>query len=99
MLADGLLPFPGPATSATRSLLPAGTAASSCCKQGSSCCLACRAEEVGSPYLLWREKGFTVDLASVEGGEIPWDQASLQGDFFTPEAQAFMSNGERLHAT
>lgn len=54
---------------------------------------------MGSPYLLWREKGFTVDLASVEGGEIPWDQASLQGDFFTPEAQAFMSNGERLHAT
>lgn len=49
---------------------------------------------MGSPFLLWRQQGFTVDLASVQGGEIPWDQASLEGDFFTPEAQAFMSDGE-----
>ncbi len=51
---------------------------------------------MGSPYLLWRQKGFTVDLASVSGGEIPWDQASLEGDFFTPEAHAFMEDGERV---
>ncbi|KAL4426169.1 hypothetical protein ABPG77_007451 [Micractinium sp. CCAP 211/92] len=58
----------------------------------------CWAEEVGSPYLLWRQKGFTVDLASVSGGEIPWDQASLEGDFFTPEAQAFMKDEHALKA-
>jgi len=54
----------------------------------------CWVEEVATPYLLWREKGFTVDVASVAGGAIPWDEASQSGDFFTPEAKAFMANAE-----
>lgn len=58
----------------------------------------CWVEEVASPYLLWREKGFHVDVASVSGGAIPWDEASLSGDFLTPEAQAFMGNDETKQA-
>lgn len=58
----------------------------------------CWVEEVASPYLIWREKGFAVDMASVSGGAIPWDEASLSGDFLTPEAQAFMENTEAKQA-
>ena len=50
--------------------------------------------QVASPYLLWREKGFAVDIASISGGPVPWDSASTSGDFFTPEAAAFMQDGE-----
>lgn len=52
----------------------------------------CWVEEVATPYLTWREKGLTVDIASVSGGEIPWDAGSTSGDFFTPEAQAFWAD-------
>lgn len=56
----------------------------------------CWVEEVASPFLMWREKGFQVDIASVSGGEIPWDAASAEegSDFFTPEAQGFLSNSD-----
>ncbi|PSC68692.1 glutamine amidotransferase [Micractinium conductrix] len=58
----------------------------------------CWVEEVASPYLLWREKGLSVVVASVAGGAIPWDEASTSGDFFTPEADAFMKNAESAAA-
>lgn len=52
----------------------------------------CWVEEVASPYLMWREKGFQVDISSVSGGVIPWDadSATEGSDFFTPEARAFL---------
>ena len=31
-------------------------------------------------------------IASVKGGKIPIDEASLQGDFFTPDAKRFWSD-------
>lgn len=54
----------------------------------------CWVEEVATPYLLWKLKGFQVDIASVSGGEIPWDAASKEGDFFTADAQAFWNDAE-----
>ncbi|KAI3423803.1 hypothetical protein D9Q98_009640 [Chlorella vulgaris] len=52
----------------------------------------CWVEEVASPYLLWTEKGLQVDIASISGGAIPWDEASTSGDFYTAEAKKFMED-------
>jgi hypothetical protein len=37
-----------------------------------------------------------VDIASISGGAIPWDEASTSGDFYTAEAKKFMEDGEQL---
>lgn len=37
----------------------------------------CRAEELAAPYLHLREKGLDVTIASIQGGKIPIDAASL----------------------
>ena len=50
-------------------------------------------EELASPYYLFKDAGFDVTVASVKGGEIPVDEASLQGDFLTPTAKKFQSDG------
>ena len=34
---------------------------------------------------------YEVVIASIKGGTIPFDEASLSGDFFTPAAQRFQS--------
>jgi putative intracellular protease/amidase len=49
-------------------------------------------EEVAVPYYLFREKGFQVILASIKGGEIPIDIASLTGDAYVPAAKKFMED-------
>mmetsp|Transcript_83876 Transcript_83876/g.125745 ORF Transcript_83876/g.125745 Transcript_83876/m.125745 type:complete len:225 (-) Transcript_83876:79-753(-) len=49
-------------------------------------------EEAAVPFYLFREKGFQVILASIKGGEIPIDQASLTGDFYVPAAKKFMED-------
>jgi len=49
-------------------------------------------EELASPYYLFKDAGFDVTVASVKGGEIPVDEASLQGDFLTPTAKKFQSD-------
>lgn len=51
-------------------------------------------EEVASPYYAWREKGYEVTIASIKGGKIPFDPASEEGDFKTPEAGTFMEDKE-----
>ena len=38
-------------------------------------------------------RGLQVDIASVKGGDIPWDPNSTKGDFFTPTAQSFSNDG------
>ena len=69
-------------------------------EQGCACSLACphapRSRSLPTPLPPRpgrREKGLSVVVASVAGGAIPWDEASTSGDFFTPEADAFMKNG------
>ena len=51
-------------------------------------------EEAAVPYYLFREKGFQVILASIKGGEIPIDQASLAGDFYVAPSKKFMEDVE-----
>ncbi len=43
--------------------------------------------------MLVQTKGLEAVMASVKGGEIPWDPKSAKGDFFTPTAQAFSNDG------
>lgn len=38
-----------------------------------------RAEELMAPYYVFAEAGYDVTIASIKGGEIPVDEASLQG--------------------
>lgn len=49
-------------------------------------------EEVATPYYLFKEKGFDVTIVSIKGGEIPVDQASMSGDFFTPDCKKFVED-------
>lgn len=54
----------------------------------------CWLEEVSTPYYLFKEAGFEVDIVSIKGGPIPIDASSLKGDFFTASAKKFMHDGE-----
>jgi hypothetical protein len=49
-----------------------------------------RLEELASPYFVFKDAGFEITVASIKGGEIPVDPASLQGDFKTAEATKFL---------
>jgi putative intracellular protease/amidase len=49
-------------------------------------------EELAVPYYMFRKKGYQVVVCSIQGGEIPIDNASLQGDFFTPTTKEFMED-------
>mmetsp|Transcript_12033 Transcript_12033/g.19968 ORF Transcript_12033/g.19968 Transcript_12033/m.19968 type:complete len:225 (+) Transcript_12033:41-715(+) len=49
-------------------------------------------EELAVPYFLFRKKGYQVVICSTKGGEIPIDDASLQGDFFTATSKEFMED-------
>ncbi|GAB4816139.1 hypothetical protein N2152v2_003185 [Parachlorella kessleri] len=61
-------------------------------------------EEVASPYYAWRKKGYEAVETHVRkahshkcasaGGKIPFDPASEEGDFKTPEAGTFMEDKE-----
>ena len=43
-------------------------------------------EEIASPYYVWKLKGWHVELACIQGGEVPFDPASKEGDFCTEQA-------------
>jgi hypothetical protein len=45
-----------------------------------SCADTCRAEELVAPYYVFKNAGFDVTVASIKGGQIPIDEASLQGE-------------------
>ncbi|EFJ45187.1 hypothetical protein VOLCADRAFT_118483, partial [Volvox carteri f. nagariensis] len=45
----------------------------------------CWAEEVVAPYYIWKKHGYNVTIASVKGGEVPMDEASLNPPFLTKE--------------
>lgn len=53
-------------------------------------------EEAAEPYYLFNKKGYQTVIASPAGGEIPLDDASLKGDFYTEVSQKFMEDKEAL---
>jgi hypothetical protein len=42
-----------------------------------------------------KDAGYDVTIASPAGGAVPIDDASLQGDFKTPECDRMLNDGER----
>lgn len=52
------------------------------------------ASEMTVPYYLFREAGMEVDLASVEGGTIPIDPASLRWPVTTPSDRRYRADNE-----
>ena len=52
-------------------------------------------EELAAPYYMFRDAGFKVTIASIEGGEIPVDETSLKGDALTPVTKKFQDDGVR----
>ena len=52
-----------------------------------------RAEELVAPYYVFTEAGYDVTVASIKGGKIPVDPASLQGDFKTENVTKFWADG------
>lgn len=50
----------------------------------------CWMEEVAAPYFLFKEKGYDITIASIKGGEVPFDEASLNPPFLTKEAEKFL---------
>ena len=62
-------------------------------KDGTSNPSGCWYEELAAPYLRFIEKGYKVNVYSVKGGKIPFDDASLKGDFFTADCQKFKEDG------
>ena len=53
-------------------------------------------EELAAPYLIMKEAGIDVTIASVKGGKIPLDPTSMQPDNITKQAQAFLDNSAIL---
>lgn len=50
-------------------------------------------EEICAPYYVFLEAGCEVHLASIQGGVVPIDEASTQGDFFTESCKRFLEEG------
>ncbi|EAY29534.1 type 1 glutamine amidotransferase domain-containing protein [Microscilla marina] len=46
-------------------------------------------EEFASPYYLLQDKGFTIDVASPKGGQVPVDPKSASADFMTPATERY----------
>lgn len=46
-----------------------------------------------APYVMLTAAGHSIDVASMQGGAVPIDPASLQGDFVTAKVTEFQANG------
>lgn len=60
-------------------------------------CRACtvfRLGELAEPYWVLKDAGYDITIASPAGGAVPIDDASLQGDFKTPECDRFLDDGK-----
>ncbi len=55
-------------------------------------------EETSTPYYVFKEAGFAVELASIAGGPIPIDNGSVNGGFFVESAKKFLHDPEALQA-
>ncbi|GAX85663.1 hypothetical protein CEUSTIGMA_g13078.t1 [Chlamydomonas eustigma] len=53
-------------------------------------------EEVAAPYYVWKEKGYEVTITSLKGGEVPFDEGSLNPPFLTKEAEKFMLDNDAM---
>lgn len=60
-----------------------------------SACHDCRLGELAEPYWVLKEAGYDITIASPNGGAIPVDPVSLQGDAKTPEAERMLNDGGR----
>ncbi|MFN3524598.1 MAG: type 1 glutamine amidotransferase domain-containing protein, partial [Paracoccus sp. (in: a-proteobacteria)] len=49
-------------------------------------------EELATPYWLLSDAGWTVELASITGGEPPADPASAEGDALNDDVRRFMAD-------
>ncbi|GIL80962.1 hypothetical protein Vretimale_9332 [Volvox reticuliferus] len=56
----------------------------------------CWAEEVIAPYYIWKKHGYNVTIASVKGGEVPMDEASLNPPYLTKEVEDFLLDDEAM---
>jgi putative intracellular protease/amidase len=52
-----------------------------------------RLGELAEPYWVLKDGGYDITIASPAGGAVPIDDASLQGDFKTPECDRMMADG------
>lgn len=56
----------------------------------------CWAEEIMTPIHLFKEAGYAVTVASIKGGEIPMDEASLNAPFLTPVVEKMLLDDEAM---
>eukprot|EP00891_Asterochloris_glomerata_P005516 jgi/Astpho2/5516/Aster-x1298 len=60
----------------------------------------CWMEELAAPYYIFKAEGWSVDVASMKaslpGGKVPMDPASMEGDFFTEAAKKFAQENSSL---
>ncbi|MEW5307153.1 MAG: hypothetical protein WDW36_009566 [Sanguina aurantia] len=54
------------------------------------------AEEVASPYYLFKAAGYTVDITSIAGGEIPFDEPSLAPPYLTKDVERFLLDDDAM---
>jgi putative intracellular protease/amidase len=47
-------------------------------------------EELAAPYYIFKDAGYEVVIASIAGGPVPIDAASMAKDFFTAASQKFL---------
>ena len=59
-------------------------------------------EETAAAYWVFVDAGYSVTIASIQGGKVPIDAKSQEGDFFTPacaRVEEDASAGARPHET
>ncbi|GFR44827.1 hypothetical protein Agub_g6167, partial [Astrephomene gubernaculifera] len=56
----------------------------------------CWAEEVVAPYHVFKRQGYNVVIASIKGGEIPMDDASLNPPYLTKEVEDFLLDDDAM---
>jgi hypothetical protein len=50
-------------------------------------------EELAAPFYCFKEAGYDITVTSIQGGEIPVDEASLNAPFVTPDVEKFLLDG------
>lgn len=53
-------------------------------------------QQLAHPYYIFKAHGCDVTVASVRGGEIPVDEASLNAPFLTPEVERFLLDDDAM---
>eukprot|EP01024_Parvocaulis_polyphysoides_P042460 TRINITY_DN3881_c1_g2_i2.p1 TRINITY_DN3881_c1_g2~~TRINITY_DN3881_c1_g2_i2.p1 ORF type:complete len:229 (+),score=48.90 TRINITY_DN3881_c1_g2_i2:93-779(+) len=54
------------------------------------------AEEFAAPYYTFKEKGYDVEVASINGGKTPFDQASMNPPFKTEAVDKLLADSEAM---